>query len=112
MVTLTLEKLDGNKNTVYTWTFTNFNMWGLTLGFPIVDVPLPQEDQKERILMKLMGNTSDTKFSWTVKDETSSQVTEQAGIDRNDLLNQLMFNWIIKRVDQDLKQPVREIFGY
>jgi hypothetical protein len=84
MVTLTLEKLDGNLNTVYTWTFSNFKLWGLTLGFPIVDVPLPQEDQQERILMKLMGNTSDTKFSWTVKDETVSQVTEVSGIDTLD----------------------------
>ncbi len=84
MVTITLEKLDGSGNTLFTWTFANFKLWGLILGFPIVDVPLPQEDQQERILMKLMGNTSDTKFSWTVKDEDSSQVTEVGDIDTLD----------------------------
>lgn len=84
MVTVTLKKLDVNGNTVYTYTFDNFKMWDITLGFPVVDVPLPQEDQQERILLKLMGNTSDTKFSWTVKDVSgaspASVVSEVGGI--------------------------------
>ena len=40
------------------------------------------------------------------------ELTEQAGIDRNDLLNQLMFNWILEQVDQELQPPIQEIFGY
>lgn len=83
MVTVKLEKLDENGNTVYTYTFLNFKLWSIDLGFPIVDIPLPQEDADQRILLKLMGNTSDTKFSWIVKDVGAggvSAVTEVAGI--------------------------------
>lgn len=91
MVTLTLEKLDGSLNTVFTWTFNNFKIWGIIIGFPIVDVPLPQEDQQERILMKLMGNTSDTKFSWVLKDETVTQVTGVGDPDIKTLDQQIDF---------------------
>lgn len=82
MVTVTLEKLDVNGDTVFTYTFTNFKLWTVDLGFPIVDVPLPQEDQTQRILLKLMGNTSDTKFSWMLYDDKdgNSVVTEVGGI--------------------------------
>jgi hypothetical protein len=88
MVTVTLEKLDENRTVLETMTFLNFKTWGITLGFPIVDVPLPQEDQKERILLKLLGNTSDTKFSWTVKDEV---VTVVAGRDIKTMDQQIDF---------------------
>jgi len=37
---------------------------------------------------------------------------EQSAIDRNDLLNKLIFQWVISKVDEDLKQPVKEVFGY
>ena len=40
------------------------------------------------------------------------ELSEQAGIDRSDLLNQLMFNWVIKHVDPDLQQPIKDVFGY
>lgn len=40
------------------------------------------------------------------------ELSEQAGIDRSDLLNQLMFNWILEQVDPELQQPVRDVFGY
>ena len=40
------------------------------------------------------------------------ELSEQAGIDRSDLLNKLMFNWIIEQVDQDLQQPIKDVFGY
>lgn len=76
MVTVTLEKLDENGTTLETMTFFNFKLWGIVLGFPVVDVPLPQEDQKERILLKLLGNTSDSKFSWIVKDEPVTVVLD------------------------------------
>ncbi len=80
MVTVVLKKLDENDNVLHQYTFTNFKLWTLDLGFPIVDVPLPQEDQTERILLKLMGNTSDTKFSWMVYDtEDGISVVLDAG---------------------------------
>ena len=62
-----------------------------------------------------MHNDSPKRFmihSTVKRIDILDTLLEQAGIDRNDLLNQLMFDWIIKRVDPHLQQPVKEIFGY
>jgi hypothetical protein len=41
-----------------------------------------------------------------------TELDDQAGIDRSDLLNNLIYDWVIQQVDPDLQQPIKEIFGY
>src|SRR3990167_3215475 len=80
MVNATLYKLDANGNVVYTMTLPNMKLFNISLNFPVVATPLPQEDQSKQILLKLEGNSSAVKWSWTLKDESTSVVDEVAGI--------------------------------
>ena len=40
------------------------------------------------------------------------ELADQAGTDRNDLINKLMHQWSVRHVEDDLKQPVKDVFGY
>lgn len=40
------------------------------------------------------------------------ELSEQASVDRSDLLNNLIYKWIIKQVDEVLHQPIKDVFGY
>lgn len=41
-----------------------------------------------------------------------TELAEQEGISRCDLLNELIFRWVILQVDEDLKKPIQDVFGY
>ena len=41
-----------------------------------------------------------------------TELAEQAGIVRSDLLNNLIYDWVIQQVDPDLQQPIKDVFGY
>lgn len=74
MVTVTLTKTEQAGNT-YTLTFNNLRAWGGNANFPVIANPLPQEDADRQILLKIMGNSVDTKYSWVMKDESSTVFT-------------------------------------
>ena len=41
-----------------------------------------------------------------------TELAEQKGISRCDLLNILIYDWVIQKVDEDLQQPIKDVFGY
>jgi hypothetical protein len=55
-----------------------------------------------------MHNAKITEKRMEILDELAAQ----AGIDRSDLLNQLTYKWVIQQVAPDLKNPVKDVFGY
>jgi hypothetical protein len=75
MVDVVLEKFDGSDALIFTMTFTVFDTWGGNATFPVVANPIPQEGSEDRILIKIMGNSTDTKYSWNMKDEDTTIVT-------------------------------------
>lgn len=74
MVSATLTKTESGGNT-YTMTFNTMLTWGGNAVFPVVASPLPQEDSDKQILLKIMGNSTDTKYGWIMKDEATTVVT-------------------------------------
>ena len=48
----------------FTMTFNTFLSWGGIAEFPVIANPIPQETAEGQILLKIMGNSSSTKFGW------------------------------------------------
>ena len=51
-------------------TYTGDNITNITMEFntPIAPMPLPQQEDKENILIKVEGNTTIANIAWKVRD--------------------------------------------
>lgn len=80
MVLIYLEKWSNNGSTlVYRYKLKNFKFLTYGINTPVTPTPMPQMEAKDLLLIKLEGNSSPVKISWTVKDENENQET-YAGI--------------------------------
>ena len=79
MVNVTLEKLKNDESVEYTMTFNSFTAWGGSAEFPVIANPIPRETAEGQILLKIMGNSTASKFSWIMKDKAVGVVTDDMG---------------------------------
>lgn len=74
MVSVSLVKYDTNGTTpLYTYNFSNFQIWSIKFNTPVTTQPLPEEGADDNVLMKLEGNSTVIGFSWTVREESTNQ---------------------------------------
>ena len=75
MATMKLEKLNASGGVSLRYTTSVFDSFGIDLNTPVSPMPLPEESDDDNVLVKVEGNTSTIKFSWLIKQESSTMVT-------------------------------------
>jgi hypothetical protein len=58
---------------VYRYTVPNLDNLAISYNTPISPMPLPEENAKENVLVKIEGNSASVDIDWTVIDEPSSK---------------------------------------
>lgn len=59
-----------------TYLIRNLDTISLTQDTPLTDYGLPQTEDQETILLKIMGNATTINISWTIVDESTSPFVE------------------------------------
>jgi len=75
MASMKLEKLNASGGVSLRYTTTVFDNFSIDLNTPVSPMPLPEETDDDNVLVKVEGNTTTIKFSWLIKQESSTMVT-------------------------------------
>ena len=60
--------LKGNTEWVYRYTVPNLESMNIQYNTPISPMPLPEENAKENILVKIEGNSASVDIDWTLSN--------------------------------------------
>ena len=63
----------GSKAIVYRYTVPNLDNLAIAYNTPISPMPLPEENAKENVLVKIEGNSATVDIDWSVIDEASGK---------------------------------------
>jgi hypothetical protein len=74
-----LEKINASGGVSLRYTTNVFDSFSIDLSTPVSPLPLPEETDDDNVLVKVEGNTTTIKFSWIIKDETSTTVSSDDG---------------------------------
>ena len=63
----------GSKPIVYRYTIPNLDNLAISYNTPISPMPLPEENAKENVLVKIEGNSATVDIDWSIIDESNSK---------------------------------------
>ena len=63
----------GSKPVVYRYTIPNLDNLAISYNTPISPMPLPEENAKENVLVKIEGNSATVDIDWSIIDESNSK---------------------------------------
>ena len=70
---ISLIKFNPNQTEKYRYVLNNFKSLSYDISTPATPAPMPEENSAQNILVKIEGNSSVLKISWTIKNETENQ---------------------------------------
>tara|TARA_R110000803_G_scaffold110502_2_gene178881 strand:+ start:1330 stop:2118 length:789 start_codon:yes stop_codon:yes gene_type:complete len=90
---ISLIKFNTDQTEKYRYVLNNFKSLSYDISTPATPAPMPEENSAENILVKIEGNSSNLKISWTIKNETENQEVRKfpSGYQSQTIKEQLYF---------------------
>lgn len=70
---------EGTSNWQYIWNIPTYRSFGGTINTPVTPTPLPEEDEKNNVLIKIEGNSATNRIMYVQENGSNEIITHGSG---------------------------------